>query len=92
MTHLQSPKAEASYAPSTPSPLRQAHFSPELIQIRTLPWHTDVENQIGPEASPAPDCENWQVFALRWFKYFLWFLVIGSIITIVVIYALHERK
>jgi hypothetical protein len=91
MTHLQSPKAEASYAPSNPN-LRTAHFSPELIQIRTLPWHTDVENQIGPQASPAPDYENWRVLALRWFKYFLWFLVIGSIITIVVIYALHERK
>jgi hypothetical protein len=92
MTHLQSPKAEASYTPSAPSPLRKAHFSPELIQIRSLPWHTDVENQIGPQASPAPDYKDWRARGPRWFKYFLWFLVIGSIITIVVIYALREGK
>jgi len=92
MFHLQSPKTELSNAPNTPSPPRKVHFSPELIQIRTLPWHTDVENQIGPQASPAPDYENGRVRALRWFKYFLSFLVVGSIVTIVVIYAFHERK
>ena len=92
MFHLQSPKTELPNALNTPSLLRKVHFSPELIQIRTLPWHTDVENQIGPQASPAPDYENWRVRALRWFKYFLWVLVIGSIITIIVIYAFHERR